>query len=165
MKLFKIFNLVALCFLLVGTASADLLTVTPSGDVTMDNSGVFTIKTSVGLTTPSLTGPTYPTYSSTSTATGNINIDGVSYSDYNFSNGSSTATYTPVITAAPGAGNVRFVLLTVGGGSGVCTMTWTNITWMGTAGAAATTTNKKSTYACKIPSSGNALCSIVAEAY
>ena len=112
-------------------------------------------------------GPSYATVSGTSQGTGNINIDGASYSDYNYSNGASTATYTPVITSAPASGYVRYITLTVGCGScaGVITMTWTNVSWIGTAGAATTTTNKSSTYACKIPSSGNALCSIVAEAY
>ena len=142
-----------------------MTTVQPSGDVTIADTGIMTIKTSVSLTTPVLTGSIYPSYTSTSTTTGNINIDGASYTDYNYSNGSSTATYTPVITSPPASGNVRYINLTVGGGSGVDTMTWTNVTFMGTSGAAATTTNKKSTYACKIPSSGNAICAIVAEAY
>ena len=107
----------------------------------------------------------YGTVTSTDTGTGNLNIDGVSYADYNYSNGASAATYTPVITSAPASGKIRYITLTLGGGAGVVTLTATNITWIGTAGAAATTTNKKSTYACMIPSSGNALCKIVAEAY
>jgi len=105
------------------------------------------------------------TYTSAATGTGNINIDGASYEVYNFNNGSSAATYTPVITSPPATGFSRFVLLTVGGGSGVITMTWTNVTFMSTAGAATTTTNKRSTYCCLIPSTGNALCSITGEAY
>jgi hypothetical protein len=107
----------------------------------------------------------YATVTSASQGTANINIDGVSYTDYNYSNGASTATYTPVITAPPASGFVRYITLTIGGGAGVVTLTATNITWIGTAGAAVTTTNKKSTYACIIPESGSARCSIVAEAY
>ena len=101
---------------------------------------------------------------STTTGTGNINLDGVSASDYNYSNGSSTATYTPVFTSLPSSGYVRYITATFGGGSGVDTMTWTNVNWIGTTGAAATTTNKKSTYACILRSSG-AWCKIVQEAY
>lgn len=118
-----------------------------------------------GTTWYAMQGDSSPVISSTATGTGNINIDGVSASHYRYSNGASAATYTPVITSAPPASTERYVLLTVGGGAGVCTMTWTNVTWLGTAGAAATTTNKKSTYACIIPESGNAQCKIVAEAY
>ena len=101
---------------------------------------------------------------STTTATGNINLDGVSASNYEYSNGSTAATYTPVFTSLPGTGKIRWVTATFGGGSGVCTMTWTNVAWIGTAGAAATTTNKKSTYACRVKSTG-AECVVVAEAY
>ncbi len=112
---------------------------------------------------PALAGETYATYASTSTATGNINIDGASYSDYWFNNTGTAATYTPVITSAPGANTVRYVTLHVGGGSGVDTMTWTNVDFMGTSGAAATTTNEYSHYACIIPASGHAKCAIIAE--
>ena len=115
-------------------------------------------------TNPVLTGPNYATYASTSTATGNINIDGASYNDYWFNNTSTAATYTPVITSAPAANTVRYVTLHVGGGTGVDTMTWTNVDFMGPAGAAATTTSKYSHYACIIPASGHAKCSIIAEA-
>jgi hypothetical protein len=107
----------------------------------------------------------YGTVTATDQGTANINIDGVSYADYNYSNGASAATYTPVITSAPASGKIRYITLTLGGGAGVVTLTATHITWIGTAGAAATTTNKKSTYACMIPATGNALCKIVAEAY
>jgi hypothetical protein len=106
-----------------------------------------------------------PTIASAAQGTANINIDGASACDYNYSNGASAATYTPVITAPPAANKVRYITITLGGGAGVVTLTATNITWIGTAGAAATTTNKKSTYVCIIPASGNALCKIVAEAY
>ena len=69
-----------------------------------------------------------------------------------------------MITSPPASGKERGIILTVGGGAGACTMTWTNVSWIGTAGAAATTTNKYSHYACFIPSSGNAKCKIIAEA-
>jgi hypothetical protein len=105
------------------------------------------------------------TSTGTPTSTGNINIDGLSYSVYAFNNGSSTATYTPVITSPPTSGIVRYITLIVGGGSGVDTLTWTNVTFMGTSGSSTTTTNKQSRYACEIRHTGNALCSIVAEAY
>lgn len=101
---------------------------------------------------------------STTQATGNINIDGVSADHYYFNNGASAATYTPVITAPPTSGKERGIILTVGGGAGVCTMIWTNVSWIGTAGAGATTANKYSHYACIIPSSGNAKCSVWREA-
>jgi hypothetical protein len=127
--------------------------------------GVSQYSVDGGTTWYAIQGDAQPVISSAATGTGNINIDGVSASHYRYSNGASAATYTPVITSAPPAGTERFVLLTVGGGAGVMTMTWTNVTWLGSAGAAATTTNKKSTYACIIPESGNAQCKIVAEAY
>lgn len=108
--------------------------------------------------------PSCPTYASTSTATGNINIDGAAYCDYNFADGATAVTYTPVITVPPASGKVRYVTLTLGGGSGVVTITSTNITWMDTA-PTVTTTNKKSTFVCIIPNTGNAICKIVKEAY
>lgn len=101
---------------------------------------------------------------STTQGTGNINLDGVSAADYNYSNGASAATYTPVFTSLPASGKVRYVTATFGGGAGVDTMTWTNCTWIGTAGAAATITNKKSTYAFLIRSTG-AMCRVVEEGY
>jgi hypothetical protein len=115
-------------------------------------------------TLPTFIGENYTSIVSTSTSTGNINLDGVSASNYEYSNGSSTATYTPIFTSRPSSGLVRYITLTVGGGSGVDTMTWTNVTWMGTTGASTTTTNKKSSYACIIDSSITR-CSIIAEAY
>ena len=83
----------------------------------------------------------------TSTASG-VNIDGADGTrDYNYSNGASAATYTPVFTSKPASGKVRGVIATFGGGSGVCTMNWTNVTrWIGTTGATTTTTLKRSTY-------------------
>lgn len=104
------------------------------------------------------------TVAATDQGNANINIDGVSASDYNYSNGASAAAYTYVITSAPAAGKVRYITLTIGGGAGVVTSTWTNISWIGTAGSATTTTNKKSTYSCIIRNSGSQ-CAIVAEAY
>ncbi len=112
----------------------------------------------------SVSGASYQATASTSTGTGNINIDGVSADHYYFNNGASAATYTPVITSPPASGKERGVILTVGGGAGVCTMNWTNVSFIGTAGASATTPNKYSHYACFIPSSGNAKCKIIAEA-
>ena len=109
------------------------------------------------------TGPTYVSISSAVTGTGNINLDGVSAVNYEYSNGASTATYTPVFTSRPASG-VRTILLTVGGGAGVITMVWTNVTWMGLTGSSTTTTNKKSSYAC-IVDSAITRCSIIAEAY
>ena len=100
---------------------------------------------------------------STTTATGNINIDGVSADHYFFNNGASDATYTPVITSPPASGE-RGVILTVGGGAGVITMTWTNVSPIGAALAATTTANKYSHYFCFIPASGNAKCKIIEEA-
>ena len=102
---------------------------------------------------------------STSTGTGNINLDGTAASDYNYNNGSGTATYTPIFTTLPSSGQVRYITATFGGGSGVDTMTWTNVNWIGATGAAATTTTKKSTYACIIRYSTGAFCKIVQEAY
>lgn len=111
-----------------------------------------------------LIGLSYPVSTSTTTATGNINIDGAAADHYYFNNGTSTATYTPVITSPPASGKERYVILTVGGGSGVITMTWTNVSWIGTAGAETTTASKYSHYGCIIPSSGNAKCKVIAEA-
>jgi hypothetical protein len=110
------------------------------------------------------TGAKYSQITNTSQGTGDINLDGTAASDYNYSNGASAATYTPVFTNLPAANKVLRVTLTVGGGAGVITMTWTNVTWIGTAGAAATTTNKKSTYAIIVDHNG-ARAAIVAEAY
>ncbi|MDY0282296.1 MAG: hypothetical protein RBR35_17245, partial [Salinivirgaceae bacterium] len=120
--------------------------------------------TSAALTTPAITGASYPATASASTATGDINIDGVSADHYYFNNGADAATYTPVITSAPATGYERGIILTVGGGAGVITMTWTNVSFIGTAGEATTTASKYSHYACFIPSSGNAKCKIIAEA-
>jgi len=116
------------------------------------------------LSSKSMTGTSYPVSVSTTTATGNINIDGVSADHYYFNNGATAATYTPVITSPPASGFERAIILTVGGGVGVDTMTWTNVSFIGTAGAAATTASKYSHYGCIIPSSGNAKCVIIAEA-
>jgi len=112
-----------------------------------------------------IAGASYPSATSTTTGTGNINIDGASADHYYFSNGASTATYTPVITSPPASGYERGIVLTVGGGAGVITMTWINVTWLGTAGAATTTTNKYSSYGCFIRNTGNAICKIIAEAH
>jgi hypothetical protein len=120
--------------------------------------------TSPALTTPDLTGETYQTYTTSSTASG-MNLDSSAYADFNYSNGGSAAAYTPAWTNQPASGKVRYITLTLGGGAGIVTTTWTNVTWMGTAGQGTTTANKKSTYACIVPSSGSARCSIVAEAY
>ena len=113
---------------------------------------------------PELSGVSYPSSTSTSTGTGDINIDGVSADHYYFNNGASAATYTPVITSPPASGKERAIVLTVGGGAGVITMTWTNVSFLGTAGAATTTTNKYSHYGCFIRNTGNAICKIIAEA-
>jgi len=106
------------------------------------------------------------TVSSTSTGTGNILLDGNDGTrDYNYSNGSSAATYTPIFTTPPASGKVRGIIATFGGGSGVCTMTWTNVTrWIGTTGSGATTTNKRSTYAFFVYN-GEVVGKIVQEAY
>lgn len=126
--------------------------------------GGVVFDTSPTINTPSVIGATYPVGGSATTPTGNINIDGVSADHYYFNNGADAATYTPVIAAPPASGKERGIILTVGGGAGVITMTWTNVSWIGTAGAAATTINKYSHYACFIPASGNAKCKIIAEA-
>ena len=122
------------------------------------------------LTNKTLTGPSYPAYASTGTTdqgTKNINIDGASYSSYYYSPLAGTAaTYTPVITSAPGSGNVRFILLKLyGGTNGITTITWTNVTAIGAALATSVDASKTSVYSCEIPSSGNALCKAVAEGY
>ena len=114
-------------------------------------------------------GMSYATTSSTTTDTGNVNIDGAAYSDYNYTwetNGTGK-TYTPFITSAPASGYVRYVTLVFGSASttATLTLTWTNVDAIGTALGTSVTAGKKSQYACKIPSSGHARCSIVAENY
>jgi len=102
---------------------------------------------------------------SAATATG-VNIDGADGTrDYNYSNGASAAAYTPVFTSKPAAGKVRGVIATFGGGAGVCTMDWANVTrWIGTTGATTTTTLKRSTYLFMIYNS-EVVGKIVQEAY
>jgi len=113
-------------------------------------------------TSPTLSGVSYPTVTSTSTATGNINIDGVSADHYYFNNGATAASYIPVLTSRPATGYERGIVLTIGGGSGICTLDNTTtpiITWLaGTAPTLVTTTNKKLSFGCLIPSTGNAQC-------
>jgi len=136
----------------MATATAGTDYVTPTGSET--------------ITSKTITGASYPTASSTTTATGNINIDGVSADHYYFNNGSTAASYTPVITSAPASGKERAVILTIGGGSGVCTLVATNITWLsGTAPTLITTTNKKLSFGRLIPSSGNAQCNAIGGAH
>lgn len=112
----------------------------------------------------SVTGASYPATTSTTAGTIDINIDGASTDHYYWNNGVSAAAYRPVITSPPATGYERGIVLTVGGGSVAATMTWTNVSFLGTAGAATTTANKYSHYACFIRSTGNALCKIIAEA-
>jgi len=108
----------------------------------------------------------YPVAGSTTTATGEINIDGVSADHYYFHNGATAASYTAVITSPPAAGKERAVILTIGGGAGICTLVATNITWLsGTAPTLITTTNKRLSYACLIPASGNAQCAAIGGAH
>ena len=119
-------------------------------------------------TNGTLTGPAFAAYASSGTTdqgTKNINIDGASYSDYTYSPLAGTAgVYTPVITSAPGAG-VRYINLHLGGGTnGITTVTWTNVDAMGPALATSVTASKYNHYACIIPTSGHAKCSIIAEA-
>jgi hypothetical protein len=126
------------------------------------------IATAQTLTNKTFTGETYPTYASTGTTdqgTKNINIDGASYGDYLYSPLAGTAgTYTPVITSAPGSGNVRYITLTLGGGTnGITTITWTNVDTIGGTMATAVTATKFSHYACKIPASGHAQCAVIGE--
>jgi hypothetical protein len=159
--------------LIAGTLTDGYLcTYTASGTLLSCNTAPYTLAGLGGASSasPTFTGtppilpgaPSCPTYSSTSTGTGNVNIDGASYCDYHYADGASAVTYTPVITAPPGAG-VRYITLTIGGGSGVVTKTWTNVTFWGTAGSAASITNKFDHYCCIVPASGNAICSIIAE--
>jgi len=115
-----------------------------------------------------ITGNDYPAYASSGTTdqgTKNINIDGAAYSDYLYSPLAGTAgVYTPVITSAPGSGNVRYITLTIGGGTnGVGTITWTNVDTIGGTMATSVTAGKFSHYACRIPASGNAKCAVVGE--
>ena len=115
-----------------------------------------------------ITGNTYPAYASTGTVdqgTKNINIDGLTYTDYTYSPLAGTAgTYTPVITSAPASG-VRYINMHLGGGTnGITTVTWTNVDAMGPAFATAVPATKYNHYFCIIPSSGHAKCSIIAEA-
>jgi hypothetical protein len=109
--------------------------------------------------------PTYASTGTTDQGTKNINIDGASYCDYLYSPLAGTAgVYTPVITAAPGSGKVRFITLTIGGGTnGVGTITWTNVDTIGGTMATSVTATKYSHYACKIPASGHAQCAVIGE--
>jgi hypothetical protein len=153
-----------------GVANNAASTITISGNygttLTVSNTTSVTMPTSGTLATLSnaetLTDKAYPSVTSTSTGTGNINIDGVSYNDYNYSNGSSTATYTFVASSPPSSNTVRYITLNVGGGSGVVTKTWTNVTWMGATGSSTTVASEFDHYACKITSSA-ILCKIIAE--
>jgi hypothetical protein len=111
-------------------------------------------------------GATYPSYSTTSyTSTQNINIDGLTYTDYTYGPGTGTAgAYTTVITSGPSSG-VRYITMTlVGGTNGITTITWTNVTAIGAALATSVTATKKSTYVCVIEAS-SARCKAVAENY
>jgi hypothetical protein len=156
-----------LIILITTTAFADITTVVPSGDVTVDESGVMTIPATRTFTTPIIVGDSYPTYVSTGTTdqgTKNIVIDGLSYSRYLYSPLAGTAaTYTPVITSPPAAGKVRYIELVIGGGTNGSTITWTNVDALGTAFATTVATGKYSHYACMIPESGHAQCKIVSE--
>lgn len=108
--------------------------------------------------------PKYASSGTTDQGTKNINIDGVSYCSYLYSPLAGTAaTYTPVITAAPASGYVKTIKLTIGGGTNGSTITWTNVDAVGTALGTTVTATKYSHYVCEIPTSGHALCGIVAE--
>ena len=109
---------------------------------------------------------TFPTVTNTALASTTINLDGVSYADYNYSNGTTAASYTTGFTSRPSSGRVRYITLTLNPSkaSGVITMTWTGVTWIGTAGAGTTTASKASTYSCMVGNS-TTYCAIVAEAY
>jgi hypothetical protein len=111
-----------------------------------------------------LVGDYYTSITSAVTGTGNINLDGTAAADYNYNNGASAATYTPVFTTLPSSGKVRYITFTFGGGAGVITKTWTNVNWIGSAGSAVTITNLKDTYACILRSTG-AWCTAVYEGY
>jgi hypothetical protein len=142
----------------INGAHPTTFTVSDTTNITLPTSG--TVSTLAGSET--ITNKNQASVISTSTGTGNINIDGVSYNDYNYNNDSSTATYTFVATSAPASNTYRPILLTVGGGSGVITKIWTNVTWMGTAGSSTTVTNKYDHYVCKVMPS-TILCAILAE--
>ena len=111
----------------------------------------------------------FRTYSTTTQGTGNINIDGLSYDDYNVSyvTDGTAATYTPVITSAPSSGQIRYVTITFGSASSTntTTLTWTNVDAIGSALGTSIAATKRNTYVCIIPASGHAKCAIVAEGY
>ena len=154
-------------FTLSGTTA---LTLPTSG--TVATTAAFPSGTIVGTTdTQVLTGKTltsnvYDTVTNTALASTTINLDGVSYADYNYSNGTTAASYTTGWTSRPASGKVRYITLTLNPSkaSGVITMTWTGVTWIGTAGAGATTASKASTYACMVGNS-TSYCAIIGEAY
>ena len=113
---------------------------------------------------PELIGETYLGYTTTSwTSTQNINIDGASYADYNYSPGTGTAgAWTTVITSPPSGAQVRYITLNLGGGTNGATVTWTGVSFMGASGSTTVTASKFNHYACKITASA-AFCSIIAE--
>lgn len=116
--------------------------------------------------TPTVNNMSNLTVTNTALASTTINLDGVSYADYNYSNGTTAASYTTGWTSRPAAGSVRYITLTLNPSkaSGVITMTWTGVTWIGTAGASATTASKASMYVCTVGNS-TSYCKIVQEAY
>lgn len=130
------------------------------------NAGVFSMIANAYQAYQVGTGLLYTATSSATTATGNINIDGAATDHYYFNNGTTAASYTPIITSAPASGKERYIVLTIGGGTGVDTLVDTNITWLSAAAPTLiTTTSKKLTFACLIPSSGDAMCNAVGGAH
>ena len=115
---------------------------------------------------PTVNNVDYPTITNTALASTTINLDGLSYADYNYSNNTTAAAYTTGWTSRPASGKVRYITLTLNPSkaSGVITTTWTGVTWIGTAGSGTTTASKASTYACIVGNS-TSYCSIVTEAY
>lgn len=129
--------------------------------------GVAVFGTSPTIATPDIGGPIYDRGINTTADTGNVNIDGATQSDLNYTwetNGTGK-TYTPVITSAPAANKIRYVTVTFGSASttATLTLTWTNVVQMGTL-ATSVTAGKRSTYACMV-TSVDARCAVVAENY
>jgi hypothetical protein len=115
---------------------------------------------------PLLNNVDYPIITNTALASTTINLDGVSARTYQYSNGTTAASYTTGFTARPASEKVRDIILDLNPtkASGVITMTWTGVTWRGTAGAVTTTASKASSYICEVGNS-TTLCSIISEAY
>lgn len=150
--------------LTTGGTTARTITI-PDAAITVARTDAGQTFTGVNIfTSPELIGEYYDSITVTNQGTGNILLDGTTAADYNYNNGASAATYTPIFSTLPASGKVRYITFAFGGGAGVITKTWTNVTWIGTAGSAVTITNKYDHYACILRYSTGAFCSIVAEA-